>query len=238
MGGFNNNGSGLKFLLGGFEKNKDRLKFLWLSESRAITGKVYNHVLENADLFFGSYDAIFVHDREIIETDKRFTYLPNGSNKHWITDCGIHKKTKLVSMINSGKRMCAGHLVRNKIMSKFKDKVDLFGLIYNPIERKETGLNDYMFSIALENAQYKTYITEKILDCFVTGTIPIYLGAPDIGDYFNEEGIIKFTDNFDIEQLNEDLYYSKMGAIKDNFDRCMNMISSDDLLYEEVCKSL
>ena len=105
MGGFNNNGSGLKFLrdnfnnskdglkflLGGFEKNKDRLKFLmsgfnnhnkdklkflWLSESRAITGKVYNHVLENADLFFGSYDAIFVHDREIIETDKRFTFAP------------------------------------------------------------------------------------------------------------------------------------------------------------------
>ena len=27
------------------------------------------------------------------------------------------------------------------------------------------------------------YLTEKIFDCFYTGTIPIYLGAPDILDY-------------------------------------------------------
>ena len=248
--GFNYNKDRLKFLINGFSYNnsehfsrkivrqtsRNELKFLWLSESRAITGKRYNHVLENADLFFECYDAIFVHDREIIEKDNRFTYLPNGSNKHWIVDCGIHKKIKLVSMINSGKKMCKGHRVRNKITAKYKDKVNLFGLMYNPIEKKETALNDYMFSIALENAQYKTYFTEKILDCFATGTIPIYLGAPDIGDYFNEDGIIQWTDDFDFEQLNEDLYYSKLNAIKDNFDRCMNIIPSEDLLYEEVIK--
>ena len=141
-------------------------------------------------------------------------------------------------MINSGKKMCKGHRARNTITAKFKDKVDLFGRMYNPIERKETALNDYMFSIALENAQYKTYFTEKILDCFATGTIPIYLGAPDIGDYFNEDGIIKWTDDFDFEQLNKDLYYSKLDAIKDNFDRCMNVVSAEDLLYEEVTKYL
>ena len=134
--------------------------------------------------------------------------------------------------------MCAGHLIRNKITSKFKDKVDLYGLEYNPIKRKEDGLNDYMFSVTLENAQYRTYITEKLMDCFVTGTIPIYWGSPDIGDYFNEDGIIKFTDSFDIGQLSEDLYYSKMDAIKDNFDRCMNVILADDLLYDEVSKYL
>jgi len=200
--GFKSNNEKLKFLLNGFRKsNKDRLSFLWLSESRAIEGKVHKHVLKNRDLFFDCYDAIFVHDREMIEKDNRFRYLPNGSNKHWVTDCGIHKKNKLISMINSGKRMCEGHLLRNKITARLKDKIDLFGLMYNPIERKEEGLNEYMFSIALENARYRTYITEKILDCFATGTIPIYWGAPDIGDYFNEDGIIKWTDDFDIGQL-------------------------------------
>jgi len=250
INGLNYNKDRLRFLLNGFSYNnsehlslqivrhasKNELKFLWLSESRAITGKRYNHVLENADLFFEFYDAIFVHDREMIEKDNRFKYLPNGSNKHWIVDCGIHKKTKLVSMINSGKKMCKGHRARNEITSQINDKVDLFGLLYNPIERKETALNDYMFSIALENAQYETYFTEKILDCFATGTIPIYWGAPDIGDYFNEDGIIKWNENFDIEQLNKDLYFSKMDAIKDNFERCMNVISSEDLLYEEIIK--
>jgi len=233
--GFKSNKDRLKFLMKGFKCiNKDRLKFLWLSESREIEGEVHNHVLKNADLFFSYYDAIFVHDREMIEKDNRFIYLPNGSNKHWIIDNKIHKKTKLVSMINSGKRMSKGHLYRNKITSRLKDKVDLYGLMFNPIERKEEGLNDYMFSIALENAQYRTYITEKILDCFATGTIPIYWGAPDIGDYFNEDGIITWTDDFDINQLNEDFYYSRMDAIKDNFERCMKIIPSEDLLYEEM----
>ena len=37
---------------------------------------------------------------------------------------------------------------------------------------------------------YETFITEKVNDCFLTGTIPIYLGAPDIGDYYNLDGII------------------------------------------------
>jgi len=240
-GGFEHNKDRLKFLINGFKSNnKDRLKFLWLSESRDIVwkGKVNKHVIEHADLFFEFYDAIFVHDREMIEKDNRFKYLPNASNKHWIVDCGIHKKTKLVSMINSGKKMCKGHIVRNKIASQFKDKIDLFGGKYNPIEKKETSLNDYMFSLTLENAQYKTYFTEKILDCFATGTIPIYWGSPDIGEYFNEDGIITFNDDFDIGQFNKDFYYSKMDAIKDNFDRCMNVVSAEDLLYEEVTKYL
>jgi hypothetical protein len=30
-----------------------------------------------------------------------------------------------------------GHKVRNKITAKFKKKVDLWGLLYNPIEKKK-----------------------------------------------------------------------------------------------------
>lgn len=235
--GFEKNRNRLKFLKDGFGENKNRLKFLWLCESKEITHKAYNHMLENVDLFFDFYNAIFVHDRELIEKESRFIYVPNASNKHWIIDCGIHKKTKLVSMFNSGKRMCNGHLLRNKIALKFKNKIDLFG-ITRPVARKEEGLNDYMFSITLENAQYKTYITEKLMDCFATGTVPVYWGAPDVGDYFNEDGIITLTEDFEIEQLNEDLYYSKMDAIKDNYKRCMNVVSADDQLYEEVTKYL
>ena len=34
-----------------------------------------------------------------------------------------------------------------------------------------------MFSVCIENDVYDTYFTEKILDCFATGTIPIYKGT-------------------------------------------------------------
>lgn len=63
-------------------------------------------------------------------------------------------------------------------------------------------------------------------------------GEPDIVDYFNEDGIIKYTDNFDIDQLSEELYYSKMDAVRDNYERCMNLTSTEDLLYEEIIKFL
>ena len=223
-------------LTSGFLNKEDKLKFLWLCESRQITGQVFDHVAENADMFFNCYDAIFVHDREMIEKDSRFTYLPNAANKHWIVDTGIHKKSKSISMISSGKKMCVGHLIRNEIANKFKDRIDLFGRLYNPIDKKEEGLNDYMFSFAVENASYKTYYTEKILDCFATGTIPIYLGSPDIGDYFNEDGIVILDEWTDIRKLTKDYYHSKMDAIKENYQLCMDLVMVDDLIYDEILK--
>ena len=60
-----------------------------------------------------------------------------------------------------------------------------------------------------ENGQYETYFTEKLLDCFATGTIPVYLGAPDIGNYFNKDGIIDLTDEFEVS---DEIYFSKMDA--------------------------
>jgi len=73
-----------------------------------------------------------------------------------------------------------------------------------------------MFSIAIENCQHPTYTTEKLHDCFATGTIPVYLGAPDVDSVFNGDGIIYLDDGFSIQDLSEDLYYSRMDAIREN----------------------
>lgn len=39
---------------------------------------------------------------------------------------------------------------------------------------------DYKFSICFENMVLPGYMTEKMVECFVAGSIPLYLGAPDI----------------------------------------------------------
>ena len=46
------------------------------------------------------------------------------------------------------------------------------------------------FSICFENINRKNYITEKIFDCFFAGTVPIYLGAPNVTDYIPPECFI------------------------------------------------
>lgn len=41
-------------------------------------------------------------------------------------------------------------------------------------------LSRYRFSLCFENTPVTGYLTEKIFDCLYAGTVPVYLGAPDI----------------------------------------------------------
>lgn len=45
---------------------------------------------------------------------------------------------------------------------------------------KAETLGQYTFALCFENSVLKGWITEKIFDCFFSGTIPVYWGAPDV----------------------------------------------------------
>jgi len=44
-------------------------------------------------------------------------------------------------------------------------------------ENKIETISNYKFCICAENVEYDGYVTEKIIDCFIAGTIPIYFGT-------------------------------------------------------------
>ena len=48
-------------------------------------------------------------------------------------------------------------------------------------------LQNYEFCLCFENMRMDGYITEKIFDCLYAGTIPLYIGAPDILNYIPED---------------------------------------------------
>jgi hypothetical protein len=73
--------------------------------------------------------------------------------------------------------------------------------------------------------------TEKITDCFMTGTIPIYYGIRNIGDFFNSDGIITLDDNFKIEDLSFELYKSKINAVIENFKLAKELLIAEDYIY-------
>lgn len=52
-----------------------------------------------------------------------------------------------------------------------------------PAKSKSETLSGYKFAICFENMDLTGWITEKLFDCFFTGTVPVYLGAPDIQNY-------------------------------------------------------
>jgi hypothetical protein len=44
-------------------------------------------------------------------------------------------------------------------------------------------ISRYKFNICFENYAAPSYITEKIFDAMLAGTVPVYLGAQNIDDY-------------------------------------------------------
>jgi hypothetical protein len=56
-----------------------------------------------------------------------------------------------------------------------------------PVVDKAATLGGYTFAICFENMKLRGWITEKIFDCLYAGTIPVYLGDPDIADVIPAE---------------------------------------------------
>lgn len=83
-------------------------------------------------------------------------------------------------------------------------------------ESKYRTLAGYTFSICFENMSLKGYITEKIFDCFYTGTIPIYLGAPDTRDHIPKEAFIDCSTFRSYEDL-RDYLLSRTPAEKSHY---------------------
>lgn len=214
-----------------FNDNISVIKYGWILESPFLTTHLVENIKQNIELFFSVFKYIFTHDKELIALDNRFKFVPGMGS--WIKNPKIYQKNKLLSMISSDKTISSGHSNRVNWVNRLRNDLDLYGKGYNEIDSKEEGLCDYMFSITIENICKESYFTEKILDCFATGTIPVYLGTPDIDKFFNIDGIILLTDNFKVSDLSSELYYSKMTAIEDNLHRMKQMYpdSLEDYIY-------
>jgi len=106
------------------------------------------------------------------------------------------EKTRHLSVIASAKRDLEGHRLRHQIIAALRDRnltADILGRGYAPFERKEDGLARYFYSIVIENVCEQSYFTEKLVDALLCRTVPIYWGAPDIGRYFDTDGMILCT---------------------------------------------
>lgn len=202
-------------------------KYAWFIEPRSIVPSTYQWLDSNIDHLLATFEKIIVSDTRLLSISPKFVWSPVAGS--WIKDIAIHPKSKLVSMIASNKNMCFGHKKRLIWRERLEGLVDLYGRGFTPVERKEEALNDYMFSVVIENEESPGYFTEKILDCFLTGTIPIYMGAPNIGKYFNTDGILLLEETG--VNVSRDLYLSKRAAIQENFERALQYEVIEDWIY-------
>lgn len=101
----------------------------------------------------------------------------------------------------------------------------------------------FQFSIVIENCREYGYFSEKIVDCLITKTIPIYYGCENIGDYFNTDGWILLQTNDIISELNEKLellnesYYNNYtSVIEENYHKAIQYSSTMENIYKSIAK--
>lgn len=189
-----------------------------LLEPRSMIGTAYEYVSMHPEYF----KLIFTHDSELLR-------LPQAHYLNWAdvwltTDS---EKDKWISLCTSFKNWCPLHKARLLLAKAYENShdVDVFYGDWNNPDVPEVKAKDYLehykFSIIIENDIDDLWFTEKLLNCFSTKTVPIYLGARKIGDIFNTDGIIQVSSHLDIPDViyglkNSD-YKKRLEAINENF---------------------
>ena len=113
-------------------------------------------------------------------------------------------RARFFDMLSQYKRIESGGCYRNNVGG--------------PVPNKRKFQESTKFTIAFENTTYDGYATEKLVEAFAAGTVPIYYGDPNISTDFNPEAFINVHDynNFDeviarvIEIDEDDELYLKM----------------------------
>lgn len=213
-------------------------KTVWILEPRAIIPQIYDGLEKN----WKDYKSIWTFDEKILSTVPTARFCPSGGC--WINDFdrGIHKKSKHLSTIISEKKRTEGHLLRHVLAKELESVMDAFGPNYKRWKgdwvHKIEGLQEYRFHLTIENSRQDFYFSEKLIDCLITGTIPIYWGCPSIGKFFNLDGMIIFDNLADLKEklklCTEDYYNSKKDAILDNYNRAQNYVSTEDWIYKNI----
>ena len=223
-------------------------KYGLLVESKQIVPDYYKIFDKNKGLD-KEFDAVFTYDVELLNKLPNAKFFPACSkvwygesrDDHiWDDEC-YQKKSKGISILSSDKEMCDMHKLRIAVSRHCRETgiVDTFGTFdggsYCLVD---DTLREYRYSIIIENDISDYFFTEKLTNCFAAQTIPIYMGASQINQFFNVDGIICISKK-DIDHLDAllirctDAYYEeRLPAILDNYKRVSSYRNVYDWLYE------
>lgn len=104
----------------------------------------------------------------------------------------VPEKRGVLSTVTSNAKTARGHRMRLRFLDALQGTVDLdrYGRGFRPIADKWDAIAPYQYSLALEKVPHPYYWSEKLVDCFLSWTMPIYWGCPRITDYFPEESMV------------------------------------------------
>lgn len=109
---------------------------------------------------------------------------------------------------------------------------------------KYQTIRNYKFALCFENARFSGYITEKIFDCFESGIVPIYLGAPNIEEYIPSNCYIR-ADKYSkpellslIKNMDEETYNTYLENIENYLQSKQAELFSTQQFVDQLMKCI
>ena len=219
------------------------INILVLQEPNEYFG-LHDWAIQNKDLF----SVILTWDDKVLNNCDNALFLSFGHSWFKPNQYEInHSKLFQISHLCGKLLKTYGQSLRHELLARKNEiKVptkffDIYGDRYNIEDArrgKEEVFGDSMFGVAIENTSHNGYFTEKILDCFLLKTIPIYWGCTNINNFFNKEGIIKFgnIDEFIYISniLTKEYYNSKRDIIEENYQRALQYVDYEQNIVNKI----
>lgn len=183
------------------------------------------------------FPLVLTHQRALIARGPPFLPLMFGTNWLGASDveatsklqATLPEKTGLVSFLGSLDHANSGaYRFRREIaeLALRRGDVECFGKGIRPVAGKYEAIAPFRFSIAMENAASDYYFSEKLIDCLLLETVPIYYGCPGIGDMFDERGMLCFRTADELvailDSLTPERYRSMLPYARANKERAIS----------------
>ena len=204
-------------------------------ESQAFVPRLYRDIQP----VMRRFDVVFTHSSKLLSENANAYWIPGGGI--WVGGTfakgriGDVPTRDLCSMPSSRKTVSPLHRERLRIAKRLwikRGEIDVFfgppGVYTYDVTRS------YRYNIGIENYMDESCFTERILNCFATGTIPICKGATKITDFFDADGILEFDTFRHSEMILRSAsvadYERRMGSIQENFRRVLQYRSIEHFI--------
>ena len=191
------------------------------------TGECYTPDFNECDYAMG-YDRLSFGDRYLrLALYRLFRFRKSYEkiiNRPPFDMAYVSKKTGFCNFVYSN---CFAQSVRARffdMLSAYK-RIESGGRYKNnvggPVADKLAFQEKTKFTIAFENTSYAGYSTEKIVEAFAAGTVPIYYGDPQISQDFDTNAFVNVHDFSSLEDV-----IKKVQEIDNNDELYLQMLNT------------
>ena len=220
------------------------INILVLQEPNEYFG-LHDYAIKNHQLF----SFILTWSDIVINNCENALFLPFGSP--WVTSEHDNIKEFKLTHLCGKLLKTYGHMLRHEILNRqneFTIPINFYKTYGKrfPFEEATKSkielFSNSQFAVVIENTSHNGYFTEKLTDCLMLKTIPLYWGCSDIHKYFNTEAIIQFSNVDELickcNKLTENVYGDKLDIVNENKELVKKYMHYEQRICDKIAEIL